>query len=143
MKTFGYSVAGALLGIAVCSAAVGIFNALGMTPNFPAFGGEDDFSLRTTWFLVAVMPGFMLIGGWLGTRTTRTFLAGAFGVVGVLAGTLIYCSALLLLRPIIEALPNQEIANASAILAQLGWLSLSAVGGVLGAKFGSARAARE
>jgi hypothetical protein len=132
MRTLISGLIGGVLGAVFCVVALRAFNLSGAMPNFPAYGGEHDFSLRTAWFVLAVIPGFLFAGAWVGVLLARQRRAGLYALAGALAGTVAYMAGLLLLTNTIEALPSQS-ANVGAIIAELVWVGLVILGVQIGA----------
>jgi hypothetical protein len=110
-----------------CFTAIQLFNLFGAIPNFPAYGGESDFSLRTAWFVLAVIPAFLVIGAWVGVLWVRQRRTGFYALVGTLVGTIAYIATLVALTNTIEKLPSRS-ANVGAILAELAWVLLAIAG---------------
>lgn len=119
MSTSISGILGALLGAMYCFLALQLFNLFGAIPNFPAYGGESDFSLRTAWFVLAVVPGFLVVGARLGVLFAQQRRTGFYALVGTVA----YTARLILLTSTIERLPSRT-ANVGAILAELAWMVL-------------------
>lgn len=131
MRTSISRIVGALLGVTFCLLVLQLFNQFGAIPNFPAYGGEHDFNLRAAWFVLAVIPGFLLVGAWLGVLLARSRKTGLYALAGALAGTLAYMTVLLVLRSTVEGLSSQS-ANLGAILAELAWVMFTVVGVLIG-----------
>lgn len=72
-------------------------NLLGLTPRFPAFAGEGDFSLRIRYFLLIVLPAFFVLGAWIGHVFSTCKRVAGYMAIGVLGGTVIAFSAVSLL----------------------------------------------
>lgn len=123
-----YSIAGAVLAVLFLFACMKIDSVLGVSPNFPAYAGEEDFQLRVVWFVALMLPGFMLIGGWLGILAAKNPMMIFFGVGGLSGGTLIFFLVVYCSTPIIESLPNREMVNVSVVFFYILWLACSCAG---------------
>lgn len=123
-----YSIIGAVFGALFLAACIKIDSALGISPHFPAYAGEEDFQLRAVWFVALVLPGFMLIGGWLGVLVRENAKMIFFGIGGMLSGALIFFLLVYCLTSILESLPNREAVNASVIALYVLWLICSFLG---------------
>lgn len=133
MKTV-MGLVGGLLGIAFCLAIVQLVNSLAIGPSFPAYGGDSDFSLRAAWFFVLLLPGFLVLGAWVGLLFARARKEGLCALAGVLIATLAYFGLLVALANAIESLPDESSANISVVVAFVTWLTLVAIGIYVGAK---------
>jgi len=58
MRKMLASFASGLAGLALCLLVVRLSDATQLAPHFSAPGGEDDFSVRASWFFSAVCPAF-------------------------------------------------------------------------------------
>lgn len=96
------AVCSALLGIALCIAAIRFDEALHLLPRLPTPGGEDDFSVRASLFFGLTCPAFAALGGYLGwlgavetSRAARAWLGVVLGTVLCFALVAIFPSAML------------------------------------------------
>jgi len=137
MKRLLASFASGLAGLALCLLVVKLSDATQLAPHFPAPGGEDDFSVRASWFFSAVCPAFFVIGAWIGLRSfgsaRRWFFAWGGGVIG----TLLVFGCVRLLQPVLDTLTEGRTATH----ATLGFFVAWAVATALGAWLSASRAA--
>ncbi len=103
-----------------------------MQPRYPAYAGEDDFSLRVAWFVMLVLPGFAVLGGWLGFVATGRVRRGVLGAAGAIAGTITAFLVQSAFRRTIESLPHSSPANVAVVVFLVGWLVLAGGRAVLG-----------
>ena len=120
-----------LLGAAFCLATGAAANALHLTPSFPAYGGEDDFSFRFSLFGLVVLPAFVGIGVWIARSTFAGRRGWGRSVVGAFVGTLVFLVLERLLAPAIEGLPSSRAANVAVTAAFLGWIGFAVLGAIL------------
>jgi hypothetical protein len=105
---------------------------LRVTPEFPAFAGEDDFELRFRYFLFGVLPAFAGIGAWIGSVFSNNPRAGFCMWLGVLVGSVATFSVAWLLGPTIRELASRGAANRGVLAMFVAWVSLSALGAYAG-----------
>lgn len=122
---------GALTAAIFCAATITAASALGVQPRYPAYAGEDDFSLRAAWFLLLELPGFAVLGGWLGCVAAGTIRRGILGAAGMIMGTVIAFLVQSTLRPTIESLPRSASANVAVVAFLVAWLVLAGGGALL------------
>jgi uncharacterized membrane protein YiaA len=133
LKSLAVSALAGILGGIFCLATGALANFLGLTPNFPAYGGEDDFTFRFTVFGLFVVPAFAGIGVWIARLTLKGRGRWGRGVAGVVAGTVVTFVVERTLRSTIEALPSSHAANVAVVITFLGWIGLAVLGdGVVG-----------
>jgi biotin transporter BioY len=125
----GSGVAGALY----CLGASAVVGAFGMTPHFPAHGGEADFEFRFTIFLAGVLPSFVLMGvligriAWRGRPWRRILL-------GCVAGSILASLLGWVLAPAIASLPSRASSNGAAVAYLAGWTLMTFAGGLIAAR---------
>lgn len=79
----------ALLGVAMCIGFTKLDEALHILTKLPAYGGEDDFSVRADAFVGFFVPAFVPIGavlGWAAMGDLRRSLRG-WGAVLIASAT--------------------------------------------------------
>jgi hypothetical protein len=137
MKRLSLLFASGLAGLALCVLTVMFSDAIRLAPHFPAPDGEEDFSVRNSWFFFAVCPAFFVIGAWIGHRSfgsaRRWLIAWAGGVIG----TLLVFGCVRLLQPVLDTLTE----SGAATHATLGFFVAWAVATALGAWLSASRAA--
>lgn len=113
-----------------CLAIVKLSNAFDLI-RFPVFGGEDDFSLRASWFLFRLLPAFMILGFGIGYFTS--FRETLLGAAGMSAGGIGAVAVAMLMQPTINQLAGSREANLGVAVYFSGWLLLSVLfsGGAL------------
>ena len=122
----GSGVAGALY----CLGAIAVIGTLGITPHFPAHGGEADFELRFTVFMIGVLPSFALMGALVG-RVGRRGRPWARVVLGGVAGSVLAAIVGWAFAPVIANLPSRTSSNGAAVVYLAGWTLMTFAGGWL------------
>ena len=117
-----------VFGLAVCLAFVWLSQAIGISPEFPSPGGEDDFSLRMLWFLFAVCPAFLVLGAWIGYAGRDN----AKKWVSMWAGALIGAAIVFVAANVLQGQIDILSANRSASYAVLGFYTCWVASSVLG-----------
>lgn len=133
MKRMLASFASGLAGLALCLLTVRLSDATQLAPHFPAPAGEDDFSVRASWFFLSVCPAFFVIGAWIGHRSfgsTRRWLA-AWG--GAAIGTLLVFGCVRLLQPVLDTLTESGAATHATLAFFVAWVVATALGAWLSA----------
>lgn len=129
----------ALLAAAQCVAIPALANGFELI-RFPVFGGEDDFSLRTSWFLFWLFPAFLSFGLVIGCfKSLREIFLSA---VGMTAGGVAAVAVVMLLQPTISLAPGAREANLAVAAYFAGWLVLSVMGSGVALALGGKRRAR-
>jgi hypothetical protein len=123
-------------------AVAAIASRLGLTPDFPAYAGEDDFSLRFGVFLLGVVPSFMALGAAVGFLATVHGYSWLRSTVGGVAGTTLTLLSGRLLAPVIERLSSRNLANGAVVAFFVGWVVLSLVGVLVAGRLRFAGGAR-
>jgi len=131
MKKVATVLGSAVLGLGVCAALIWISNTRGVSIRFPSPGGEDDFSMRTTYFVFGVCPAFLLLGAWIGYvglgRARQWFAMWG----GVLAGSVAVWAGAFSLRTGIDQLSAENAANLAVLAFYGGWVIASCLGAAI------------
>ena len=117
-----------IAGVIGCLAVVFLTNTLAISPRFPVFAGEDDFSLRILYFMLIAIPGFLLVGGWIGFVFSSSKRKAGLMLAGAVLGT---CGAFVLFRlvPSISSnLSTRDSANRAVMTFLLVWVGSSFLG---------------
>lgn len=113
-----------MCGFCFCITSIKTIETIGPHVYFPAFAGEDDFSLRFKFFLFGLLPAFLLIGSWIGHSFYYSIKIGALKFTGIVIGTIVHVFLLWMLKDLIASLPNREFSNTAVFLSFFSWISL-------------------
>ena len=105
---------------------------LGIAPSFPVFAGEDDFTLRISYFLFIGLPGFLLLGAWIGWTSLTSPRQAAWMALGCTIGTVLAFAVPPALASQINTLSTRDAANRAVWMFFLAWVLCSAVGAMIG-----------
>lgn len=118
----------AILGIFMCLGIILVTDKFGITPRFPIFAGEDDFSIRINYFLFMVLPAFFMMGAWIGSTFSKNKRMASYMLGGVFVGTVVtFCTAYFF-SPIIRNISSRELANYGVLVFFLSWILFSGLG---------------
>ncbi|HEX3698307.1 MAG TPA: hypothetical protein VH374_23245 [Polyangia bacterium] len=123
---------GGLLGGVFCLATAAVGNATGLGPNFPAFGGEDDFSLRFTIFGAVILPLFVVFGSWIGLSVVKRSGSWSRAVIGATIGTTV---AGVIGRAFAALSHSRHDANKGLVAFFAIWVIFSGLGALIAFRF--------
>jgi len=120
--------ASALLGLMTCFAAIWISNASQLAAHFPSPGGEDDFSVRTSYFLLGVCPALTMLGAWIGRRGFGNARKWVASWSGAWAGAFVVFAATAALQSRLDRLTSDQMANQAVFWFYAAWVAASWAG---------------
>lgn len=118
------------LALCTCLALVRLSQRLGMSVEFPAPRGEEDFSARAAYFFFGVCPAFLVLGGWIGYASRGMFRIWLSMWAGVLGGSSLVFITLQGIREQLEILSEGSQATDAVALFFAVWVGAS-FGGTL------------
>lgn len=118
----------ATAGLVIPLLAAFVADRLHTVPQFPAFAGEDDFTLRAGVFFLCVVPAFAAIGGWIGYACGGDLLGAARAWLGVLGGSVVTFVVVRASAHWIERLATRDASNLSAVAFFVAWTALAGAG---------------
>src|SRR5258708_11485969 len=114
----------AIFGVLFVFLAVLITDKLGIVSQFPAFAGEDDFTLRIKYFFLIVCPGFAAIGAWIGYAYSKDTRVSRWMWLGVVAGSIVTFAAVHIVSSMAE-LATRDQANYAVLAFYVVWILLA------------------
>ena len=124
--------AGFLFGLLFAAIAIYLVNLSGFTPDFPAFAGEEDFSLRFVWLFFVVFPSFACLGTWFAWLRLKSSANIFVAFVGAFSGIIAHICLMLAFSPLAGVLlTSRNKSNLAAVLSLLSLPALSWVGAYL------------
>lgn len=128
MKRTLFTLSFAVVGLIVPLLVGALANQLHVVPQFPAWGGDDDFNLRAAVFFLLVEPAFAVVGGWIGYAWAPDVATAVLAWLGVIGGSVVAFVIVRACAHWIENIASRDTANVGAIAFLTAWPALAVAG---------------